>query len=655
MLLTLLLAAPLSACDGDTPMPMADAGPLGDADDDTILDSDERVEFELDTDLDGTPDYLDLDSDGDGLSDALEAGDDDPSTPPIDSDGDSIPNFVDDDSDGNGIPDAREGDGDADGDGELDYLDPDDDGDLIPDADELGDRTEFPADSDDDGIPNFRDPDSDNDTIRDGAEWEVDTDRDGMADWMDLDSDADGIPDAVEAGDADLSTSPVDSDEDGLPDFQDRDSDNDGLPDDNEVEAGTDPLDGDSDDDGVSDLIEVGAETDALDPDDNPRTRGDFVFLMPYLEPPAPERDTLEFRTNIQFGDVYFLFDTTGSMGTEIASMKEAVETIVENLTCADSGVACAGDPECSDGQVCSAGGTCIADPRISGCIADLYTGLGTYAGNPNSYRNLLALQPDAGETRRRIPASASGGGAAESLFESVACVADPTACSGADCTPGGVGCPAFRSDAVRILVGITDESNQCTSCTVNTAAAAGMRLLAEDIVFVGVDADSSNSPETDLRAVATASNSVDSLGEALYVQGSEAAVTSATTRAIRNIAQNVPVFVSIAAADLPGDDGDALPFIDYVEVNVSGEGDCTALTSSADTNGDGFRDAFPSLLPGTPVCWDVVPRENDVIEPGSSPQIFRARLTVRGDGSTLDARTVYFLVPPRIELPDFG
>ncbi|MCB9604494.1 MAG: hypothetical protein H6720_29590 [Sandaracinus sp.] len=644
---------------------MPDAGPVNDAstpddlDGDGVSNDDEGLAERLDTDGDRIPDYLDTDSDGDGLPDAFEAGDSDVSTPPVDSDGDGTPDLRDLDSDANGIPDAREGMGDVDGDGRPDYRDNDDDGDRVSDFVELDGRTEFPSDADDDGLPDFRDPDSDDDGILDGDERPVtdtppDTDEDGMPDWRDLDSDGDGLPDEVEAGDDDLFTPPVDTDEDGIANFRDFDSDNDGLPDAIEVEVGTDPLDEDSDDDGVSDLIEVGAGTDPLDDTVNPRTRGDFVFVVPYVEAPEPARDTLEFRTNIQFADAYFLFDTTGSMSTEIDSMKSAVVNVIENLVCTDSGVACAGDPECMEGQVCSASGTCIADPRISGCIASLWTGVGVYSGNPNSYRNLLALQHDPTETQRRIPSRADGGGANETLFESVACVADPTACAGAECVPGGVGCPAYRPDARRILITITDETNQCTSCAVNTAAAAGSRLRAEDVVFVGVDADSGNSPAMHLQEIARQSNSFDATGNPLYVQGSEASVTSAVTDAVRRIAENVTLFVNVVPEELPGDDGDAVPFIDRIEVNVSGEGDCTAVGSIADTDGDGFRDAFPNLLPGTPVCWDVVARENDLVPPTARPQIFVARIVVRGDGSILDTRRVYFLVPPVVDRPVF-
>jgi hypothetical protein len=204
------------------------------------------------------------------------------------------------------------------------------------------------------------------------------------------------------------------------------------------------------------------------------------------------------------------------------------------------------------------------------------------------------------------------------------------------------------------MLITITDETNQCTSCSVNTAVAAGTRLRAADVVFVGVDADSSNAPEAHLKAIARASNSLDARGDPLYAQGGEASVTTAVTQAIQNIARNVPIFASVDAVDLPEDDGDALQFIDQLVVNTTGE-DCTMVRSVADTDGDGAPDAYPSILPGTPVCWDVIPRENDRVEPTDAPQIFRARIVVRGDGSVLDQRSVYFLVPPRIDLPIFG
>ena len=64
----------------------------------------------------------------------------------------------------------------------------------------------------------------------------------------------------------------------------------------------------DTDGDGVTDLIEISAcpvgdatcAADAITPTSSPRTRGDFVFLEPFLAPPDPLRDTLSFATDLR-------------------------------------------------------------------------------------------------------------------------------------------------------------------------------------------------------------------------------------------------------------------------------------------------------------------------------------------------------------------
>jgi hypothetical protein len=93
----LALTVPLVACSDDDKGPGGDGG-AGDAsfcldtDGDTVCDSDEG---EGDADNDGIPNARDLDSDADGIPDATEAGDSDPSTPPVDTNDDGTPDFLD--------------------------------------------------------------------------------------------------------------------------------------------------------------------------------------------------------------------------------------------------------------------------------------------------------------------------------------------------------------------------------------------------------------------------------------------------------------------------------------------------------------------------------------------------------------------------------
>ncbi|MEM9860105.1 MAG: hypothetical protein AAF938_00715 [Myxococcota bacterium] len=635
----LLLACGSSDRDVDLGV-VVEGGLADDSDGDTIADEDEGRAEGRDSDGDGTPDYLDADSDGDGFSDAREAGDADARTPPEDADGDGVPNYLDEDSDDNGLPDTDELDADTDSDGNPDFLDPDDDDDFVDDAVELRDQGPD-VDTDGDGLVDFRDPDRDDDGISDGQEREADTDRDGTLDWADLDSDADGLGDALEAGDDDLSTPPVDTDRDGVADFRDPDADDDGLSDTDEVARGTNPRAQDSDEDGVSDLIEVAAGTDPLDPAINPRTEGNFVFLLPFGEAADPRRDTLAFATSIQLADVYFVFDQSSSMSGEIGAMRAEVGRILSGLTCADAGRACAVDDDCAPGDVCSLEGRCVEDPQATTCVPSLWSGAGRYG---LEYTNLQSLQADPAVTARALDFAT--GGETENFFSMIACAAAGTCDAG--CTAGAIGCPAFREDAVRILVAFTDEDSDDDGIT-----AARDAMNDEAITFIGVWSGLAGSrARGDLVLLAEAIESFDEAGAPLVFDGIEGGVAPVVSAVIEGLVKRVPLRVTIEAVDEDDDDGDALRFIDRLEVNLRGEG-CTRLDAIEDADRDGFNDTFTAVLPGTGVCWDVVPRANEDLQaPGTSPLVYRARLRVLGDGSPLDERSVFFVVPPRVEIP---
>lgn len=238
----------------------------------------------VDTDKDGTLDFLDVDSDNDGIPDALEAGNDPKN--PIDTDQDGTPDFRDIDIDNDGILDAMEAGADpsipvdTDKDGTPDFSDLDSDNDGISDVIEAGIIPNSPLDTDADGVYDFRDLDSDNDGITDLIEkgpnsTPVDTDLDGTPNYRDKDSDNDGITDMIEKG---QTTVPADTDQDGTPDFRDLDSDNDGISDmiekggsatlaDSDGDGTADFRDLDSDNDGISDLIEKGSSSTPVDTD----------------------------------------------------------------------------------------------------------------------------------------------------------------------------------------------------------------------------------------------------------------------------------------------------------------------------------------------------------------------------------------------------
>ena len=636
-----------------------------DADGDGISDADEGRPDAIDTDGDGSPDYLDDDSDGDSLPDSLEAGDADLATAPLDSDSDGTPDFRDLDSDGNGLADGSgtETADDLDSDGIGNWADLDDDGDGIVDTVEIGGLAQSPLDSDGDATPDYQDFDSDDDTIADADEGTTDADQDGIPSYLDLDSDGDCIPDALEAGDANLTTPPIDTDGDGAADFVDIDADSDGLSDTREdqncngaVDAGeTSPVSGDTDGDGVSDLVEVAAGTDPTSAADNPQAHGNFVFVVPYQEPTSPRQDDLDFSTDLKKVDVYVLMDLSGSMSNELDAVRSNMATVLDNLTCPPVG---SGNP---------------AD-----CIPELWSGAGTltYAGR-NPYVNTLSMQSDPTRVAAAIPgpdngscptggcnetqylatwAAVTGQGSASSGCSGISAFSAAPSCAGKPSGPGGVGYPCFRPDALPVVMLATDEppsvTTDCPASSVVTAAAtaAGAKIVG----ILGSTTTAGAQLRSDLEALATGTGAVTQAGDPLVFDGADANASSAIEAAIRALSRDVPLDVSAESHDDAGDSVDAVAaFVDHLETLQLGTSQCAGGLSDSDANGDGFPDRYSGVLPGTPVCWRLVAKQNTTVPATSDPQIFRATIEVRGDDVTLlDTRDVYFLVPPDLEGP---
>ena len=191
-----------------------------------------------------------------------------------DSDGDSLPDYCD-------LECVRAG-----------YLaDVDDDNDGVSD-----DEDSFPLnsqewlDTDGDGVGNNADPDDDGDGQSDADEAScgsdplsadsvsLDNDSDALPDCVDTDDDNDGVEDGADAFPLDPNEA-SDTDGDGTGNNTDTDDDGDGFTDDEEVAAGSDPLDPsslppqDTDGDGVTD------EEDAFpnDPNESADTDGDGI------------------------------------------------------------------------------------------------------------------------------------------------------------------------------------------------------------------------------------------------------------------------------------------------------------------------------------------------------------------------------------------
>ena len=710
------ILAVLVACSNDDPATSADAG-TGDAsvtircssDDDPDRDFISSLdEGDGDPDSDGAPSSNDPDADGDGIPDSVEAGDSDCTTQPVDTDGDGVPDFLDSDSNADGVPDSDQT-GDEDGDGIPDHRDTDTDGDGITNDEECGESATC-VDTDGDGTPDVFDDDSDGDTILDAHEGRMDLDMDGTPNFRDLDSDGDGIEDAVEAGDGDTATPPdVCANEinpitgelmnDTYADFADADSDNDGLGDGEEVELGTDPCNIDSDGDGVGDLPEA-AYSRVNCPDG---TTGmdcgcatspactipteHFYVVLPYGGDPV-ERD-LDFGTTIRVADIFFITDTTGSMGGTLTNVQNTV-----------------GRP-----------GTGLID-RIAEAIPDAWFGggqhddfpFGSYGSSPDE-PFILAI----GMTPPTLPGMPDGSGRAavatafsgimlhngadgpesqtEALYQIVEGTGGMWVGSGGtytmrnyagDCLDSGWGAPCFRDAALPIIVHFTDicahngppgESSSCDPYTGITPAPADWPMMIAAMnrrgaKYVGVNTTGSScvgvvggtgySPCYFMKRTAEETSSVDLDGNALVYDlpsgSSETVFVDSVVGAIETIATRVPLDVDTALRDDPTDEYgvDATMFIKRRQPS------CRAAPPSDpcwwEPVGSGITHAeavafvdestFFGVVPGTRVQFRIT-FQNDFHMGGTTARVFIAFIDVRGGGSAvLDTRQVFVVVP---------
>ncbi len=493
--------------------------------------------------------------------------------------------------------------------------------------------------------------DTDGDGIPDAEESSRDADGDGVSDADDDDIDGDGILNADELGDLDPKTPPRDSDGDGVPDYLDTDSDDDGVSDADEHAAGTDPTRADSDGDGVDDLIESAAGTDPLEGGSTPEKAGNFVFRVPFEKPPTPPEGTLVFQPEINRADVYFMMDSSKSMNVVIDRVRtNLTSTILPGVTQSIPDVFVgAGEFDQCPNQTLAAGDVGIhhvSGTQASGAAVALDIATITADGGPSEPYGLAMWLWATGDTSKYPALMAT------------------------QCPAGRLGYGCVRSDAVPILVMIGDEVySQGDLCdpgvpkiiTAMNAIGAKLVVMGPTTKLGTLGADGWN---TSWRAIAKGTGSVDQKGNPLFfasanidaLEGDEAGreVVSALT----TLADQLPLTLTTKARDLEDDGVDATQFIQRIDANgVGGVADptdanrvCVGGLATSDRNRDSFDETFDSVKPGTPVCFDVIAKQNDSVPATAEPQLYKAAIdVVTSQGSVLDTREVFFLVPPNI------
>ncbi len=402
------------------------------------------------------------------------------------------------------------------------------------------------------------------------------------------------------------------------------DTDADGIPDTDEPAHGTNPTNPDSDGDGVNDGVEVLAGTDPTSASSTiPAT--DFYVVLPYMGP-AEVRE-LDFTARLGRGDIFFLVDTTGSMGVAINNVRSSLSTMIV--------------------------------PAISDAIADVVMGVGDFRdfptdpyGDPGDWPLTVrqTMTADVTAVQTALNALRAGGGndgpeaAVEGLYRSV---------SGGSC-PDGFGEACFRTSSHPIIVVVTDAemhngpsgANAYSGVTAHTFAEMTAALNAQNVKIVGAAVDPLSigfpfplpnvaRPHLEELARQTSSRSVS--GALTVYDAPGGSVSTAVVDGIVDLVGATTQDVTSRTIDDTTDPAgvDATRFI-------------TAVTPLRATRATSFdATTFYGVAGGTTVTFSVT-FQNTFLAEQAYVQIFQAFIEVVDveSGTALDRRNVYIVVP---------
>ncbi len=507
-----------------------------------------------------------------------------------------------------------------------------------------------------------------------------DSDGDGIDDGWETsdaeDTDGDGYTDAEEAGTGGNPCVPADSDSDGIPDFLDPDSDNDGLPDSRERELGTDRTRTDSDGDGLTDLAEVdGTGTDPLD-ETEALPEGDFFVVLRYLE--NMEDRLLQFGSNINQADVFFLVDMTGSMQQERTNLIQGlldviipgIEASIRDVWFGAGGMddyPYGGHGSTRDlpfyllkevGPAMEDRGAWSLPSGPTTCPSGGTNDIGVIQGAPNGTADIL-------EAVQGLPCH-SGADVAESYIPALYATA-----TGMGLTwPGGsipskecavipdfpgdrTGYPCFRPGSLPIIILFGDANHHNDYMGNDGYSGAGSPSYADTMTALNgigarvVSVWSQLSGRDDYEAVGRDTGTVDGAGDPLVfdINTDGSGLSDAVVNGVASLVGGTPQDVSTRTENEEGRNPDNFDATLFIKAITPVEGYRDGIRG---TGYDSFDDTtFYNVIPGTIVEFNV-DFYNDVRPPASVAQIFVGRIYVVGNGvADLEFRYFYVVVPP--------
>jgi hypothetical protein len=464
----------------------------------------------------------------------------------------------------------------------------------------------------------------------------------------------------------------------------------------------------DDDGDGWSNAVEIAMGTSPSDPADNPDTRHQIVFAVPYHGAPRPSTNRVDAPARVSRADVTIVLDTSGSMlgpDTRIQAQFQAlITTLSGQVDDLAFGAAGFGDFPVFDGANSQYDVPFYLVHRVM--TARTPAGLSSIVG-ALTYKNIITSglgpwfagmrggdDPEQGwEALRQVatgvgityPNPSGGTSSVPAFAPATAYPATPPAGEESG-TIGGLG---FRANSMPIVMMITDTSQHSEVLSTTTPPSANREVAAQALAQIGARVIGvktfASTGQADLASIATATGAQVSPeawgtgadrpancpigscctvaddpefgpttqplpvnGECVLVFQSDkydTGLADIMAQAITAVARGVRFDAGASMIDDPSDTVDTTMFVEHVEAVA--DGTCSG-GSVHDTNGDGIADTFDAVVPGSNVCFRITARVNDTVPPAADgSHKYRAVLQLTGDGlADLAPVEVWFVVP---------
>ncbi|MCA9609527.1 MAG: VWA domain-containing protein [Myxococcales bacterium] len=403
----------------------------------------------------------------------------------------------------------------------------------------------------------------------------------------------------------------------------------------------------DSDGDGVPDVADDCPGPGAYRNADGSCTGTVFFYHeLPYGGP--AEIDPLDINVQVRTADVYFLMDTTGSMGGELSNLRSGLT---------------------SGSYISGCGGGIIGAIRCT--IPDAWFGVGHHDDYPYGsygssywgdtvYRNHQDISASVSAAQTAVNGLSLHGGSdgPESQTQALYAIATGNGFGSylsrrTSCPAGRWGYPCFRDGTIPIVILFTDAPFHNGPYGYNYGGTPGgvaagwgstvSALNARNIRVITVHSGGSYG-RNDANALADATGSYSSSG-ARYVfpiSSNGSGLSNAVVNAVVDLANYNRLDISARAVDNTATAVDERGFVDAITAVGWGPGSCTGISGGS---------TFVQCLPGTHVDFRISFR-NDIVMPTMVPQVFDFFIEVLGNGSFVLQRVpVRIVVPPSVPL----